>query len=185
MAVWALGINHNTAPLDLRGRFAFALDQIAPTLQGLRQALGESDAHRGVESAIISTCNRTEIYCAGNHAALDHTLDWLARSGGVSSGCVGCGGVSSGGLGCRGGTVHDSLLRVEASARVGAGSPVGRRSGAADMRLRSREYVPGDPRPRGSARAFAQGHLDGPVGRERLLGRFAHRGRGVAIPGGG
>ena len=40
MAVWALGINHTTAPLDLRGRFAFALDQIAPTLQGLRQSLG-------------------------------------------------------------------------------------------------------------------------------------------------
>ena len=30
MAVWALGINHTTAPLDLRGRFAFAIDQIAP-----------------------------------------------------------------------------------------------------------------------------------------------------------
>ena len=85
MAVWALGINHTTAPLDLRGRFAFALDQIAPTLQGLRQALGQNDVHRGVESAIISTCNRTEIYCAGNHAAMDHTLDWLAHSGGVSS----------------------------------------------------------------------------------------------------
>jgi glutamyl-tRNA reductase len=41
MAVWALGINHTTAPLDLRGRFAFALDQIAPTLQGLRQSLGQ------------------------------------------------------------------------------------------------------------------------------------------------
>ncbi len=85
MAVWALGINHTTAPLDLRGRFAFALDQIVPTLQGLRQALGQNDAHRGIESAIISTCNRTEIYCAGNHAAMDHTLDWLAHSGGVSS----------------------------------------------------------------------------------------------------
>ncbi len=85
MAVWALGINHTTAPLDLRGRFAFALDQIAPTLQGLRQSLGQSEAHRGVESAIISTCNRTEIYCAGDHAAMNHTLDWLAHSGGVSS----------------------------------------------------------------------------------------------------
>ena len=85
MAVWALGINHNTAPLDLRGRFAFALDQIAPTLHGLRQALGQNDAHRGVESAIISTCNRTEIYCAGDHAAMNYTLDWLAHSGGVSS----------------------------------------------------------------------------------------------------
>ena len=84
MAVWALGINHTTAPLDLRGRFAFALDQIAPTLQGLRQALNQSGSPRGVESAIISTCNRTEIYCAGEQAALDHTLGWLARSGGVS-----------------------------------------------------------------------------------------------------
>ena len=78
MAVWALGINHTTAPLDLRGRFAFALDQIAPTLQGLRAALA------GPEAAIISTCNRTEIYCAGNQQALDHTVDWLAHSGGVS-----------------------------------------------------------------------------------------------------
>ncbi|MCE1193958.1 MAG: glutamyl-tRNA reductase [Acidovorax sp.] len=85
MAVWALGINHTTAPLDLRGRFAFALDQIAPTLQGLRQSLAGSAArHPGVETAIISTCNRTEIYCAGAQPALDHTLGWLAQSGGVS-----------------------------------------------------------------------------------------------------
>lgn len=84
MAVWALGINHHTAPLDLRGRFAFALDQIAPTLQGLRQSLGGSGQHDGVETAILSTCNRTEIYCAANTPAIGHTLDWLARSGGVS-----------------------------------------------------------------------------------------------------
>ena len=45
MAVWALGINHNTAPLDLRGRFAFAIDQIAPTLHGLRQALTSATRH--------------------------------------------------------------------------------------------------------------------------------------------
>ena len=55
MAVWALGINHTTAPLDLRGKFAFALDQITPTLQGLRQSLGQSSRHNGVETAIIST----------------------------------------------------------------------------------------------------------------------------------
>jgi len=84
MAVWALGINHTTAPLDLRGRFAFALDQIAPTLQGLRQSLGHASRHPGVETAIISTCNRTEIYCAAEAPALDHTLGWLAQSGGVS-----------------------------------------------------------------------------------------------------
>ena len=60
MAVWALGINHTTAPLDLRGRFAFAIDQIAPTLQALRQTFA-----RQPEAALMSTCNRTEIYCAG------------------------------------------------------------------------------------------------------------------------
>ncbi|MBT9506060.1 glutamyl-tRNA reductase [Rhodoferax sp.] len=79
MAVWALGINHTTAPLDLRGRFAFAMDQIEPTLRGLRESLS-----RQPEAALISTCNRTEIYCAGDKPELEHTLDWLAHSGGVS-----------------------------------------------------------------------------------------------------
>ena len=40
MSVWALGLNHTTAPLDLRGRFAFAIDQIAPTLHSLRHSFG-------------------------------------------------------------------------------------------------------------------------------------------------
>ena len=88
MAVWALGINHNTAPLDLRGRFAFAIDQVEPTLASLRNALS------GPEAAIISTCNRTEIYCAlpsqlsqssqSTAEAMNHTVDWLAKSGGVA-----------------------------------------------------------------------------------------------------
>jgi len=79
MAVWALGINHTTAPLDLRGRFAFARDMIEPHLQGLRGSLAQSP-----EAAIVSTCNRTEIYCAGNTSDLEQTLAWLAQSGGVS-----------------------------------------------------------------------------------------------------
>ena len=79
MAVWALGINHTTAPLDLRGRFAYAIDQVEPTLKALRDALA-----RKPEAAILSTCNRTEIYCAGELGDIDHTLDWLAHSGGVS-----------------------------------------------------------------------------------------------------
>jgi glutamyl-tRNA reductase len=79
MAVWALGINHTTAPLDLRGRFAFAIDQVEPTLRGLRASMS-----RQPEAALISTCNRTEIYCAGETPELEHTLDWLAHSGGVA-----------------------------------------------------------------------------------------------------
>ncbi len=79
MAVWALGINHTTAPLDLRGRFAFAVDMIEPHLQGLRGSMPEAP-----EAAIVSTCNRTEIYCAGDASHLEHTLAWLAQSGWVS-----------------------------------------------------------------------------------------------------
>jgi len=79
MAVWALGINHTTAPLDLRGRLAFASEQIVPTLQGLRNAMT-----RPPEAAIVSTCNRTEIYCAGDKPEFEPALDWLAHSGGVS-----------------------------------------------------------------------------------------------------
>lgn len=79
MSVWALGLNHTTAPLDLRGRFAYALDQIEPTLRGLRESLA-----RQPEATLLSTCNRTEIYCAGDHNDLEHTLEWLAHNGGVS-----------------------------------------------------------------------------------------------------
>ena len=61
MAVWALGINHTTAPLDLRGRFAYAIDQIEPTLRSLRESLSHQP-----EAAILSTCNRTELYAADN-----------------------------------------------------------------------------------------------------------------------
>lgn len=69
----------------MRGRFAFALDQIAPTLQGLRASLSHAGrAHSGVETAILSTCNRTEIYCAADAPAMDHTMHWLANSGGVT-----------------------------------------------------------------------------------------------------
>ena len=80
MAVWALGLNHTTAPLDLRGRFAFAVEQMGPTLTTLRHSFAADS-----EVAILSTCNRTEIYCAGGEPQLQQTLAWLAQSGGVSA----------------------------------------------------------------------------------------------------
>ncbi len=79
MAVWALGINHHTAPLDLRGRFAFAIDRVPEVLTGLRQTIA-----RQPEATLLSTCNRTEIYGASDDNALEHTLTWLAHTGGVS-----------------------------------------------------------------------------------------------------
>jgi len=80
MAVWALGLNHTTAPLDLRGRFAFAVEQMGPTLSTLRDGFAPNS-----EVAILSTCNRTEIYCAGGEPQMQQTLAWLAQSGGVSA----------------------------------------------------------------------------------------------------
>jgi len=80
MAVWALGLNHNTAPLDLRGKFAFAIEHMPPVLSGLKSTIKSQG-----EVAILSTCNRTEIYCAANELALPETFQWLAHSGGVST----------------------------------------------------------------------------------------------------
>ena len=80
MSVFALGLNHNTAPLDLRGRFAFTLEQLAPSLTGLRQKLA------GPEAAILSTCNRTEVYVAAPSALVQPAIAWLADAGGVQAG---------------------------------------------------------------------------------------------------
>jgi glutamyl-tRNA reductase len=76
MAVWTLGLNHRTAPLDLRERFAFATEKLEHSLLGLRQSFA---SHK--EVAILSTCNRTEIYCAGDAVHLPQTLSWLAAKG--------------------------------------------------------------------------------------------------------
>jgi glutamyl-tRNA reductase len=74
MTLLAFGINHTTAPLALRERVAFAPEN-------LHGAMQEACAHAGLtEVAILSTCNRTEIYAAseGDAAAIrqwlvDHT----------------------------------------------------------------------------------------------------------------
>src|SRR3569832_1918292 len=56
MALIALGLNHVTAPLDLRERVAFAPELTA-------QALSDLTGQPGVnEALILSTCNRTELY---------------------------------------------------------------------------------------------------------------------------
>jgi glutamyl-tRNA reductase len=65
--------------LDLRGRFAFAIEQVGPVLDSLKHSFGSQ-----TEATILSTCNRTEIYCASQEIAMPQTLQWLAQSGGVS-----------------------------------------------------------------------------------------------------
>ncbi|MDC8783965.1 glutamyl-tRNA reductase [Roseateles koreensis] len=87
MSVFALGLNHNSAPLDLRGRFAFTLEQLAPTLLGFRQQMQPArplaGTLAGTEAAILSTCNRTELYVAGDTSMVQSAVDWLASIGGV------------------------------------------------------------------------------------------------------
>jgi glutamyl-tRNA reductase len=78
MSVFALGLNHTTAPLDLRGRFAFTPEQLAPTLLAFRERL-----QRVSEVAIVSTCNRTELYVGANPGLVSPAVDWLAGVGGV------------------------------------------------------------------------------------------------------
>jgi glutamyl-tRNA reductase len=83
MSVLALGLNHSTAPLDLRGRFAFPGDRLVPALQALRGRL-----QRAAEVAIVSTCNRTELFVGGPGAPTaelaGEALHWLAEAGAMA-----------------------------------------------------------------------------------------------------
>ena len=85
MSVFALGLNHTTAPLDLRGRFAFAPEQLPPVLRAFRDHLQRAMP----EAALVSTCNRTELYVAARPEAVRDlvtpAMDWLAEQGGVSA----------------------------------------------------------------------------------------------------
>ena len=84
MSVFALGLNHQSAPLDLRGRFAFTLEQLAPTLLTLRQRL-HAGAPAAPEAALLSTCNRTELYVAADRQLIQPAVEWLAGVGGVGA----------------------------------------------------------------------------------------------------
>jgi glutamyl-tRNA reductase len=70
MQLFTLGLNHQTAPVAMRERVAFQAER-------LRSALAELTLREPVrEAAILSTCNRTELYCAlGEPQA---ALEWLA-----------------------------------------------------------------------------------------------------------
>ena len=90
MTVLSLGLNHTTASVDLRGKFAFAVDQLNPVLRSLHDRFQSGARAQQPEVALLSTCNRTELYCAAHalghhHGNLLHAAaDWLAGVGGVS-----------------------------------------------------------------------------------------------------
>jgi len=72
MALVTLGINHRTAPIELRERVAFSADRMADAFAELKAFSGASEA------VILSTCNRTELYLAGDDDCAPSVLRWLA-----------------------------------------------------------------------------------------------------------
>ena len=71
MQLFALGINHHTAPLAVREQVAFQPERLPEALNDLMRAKPVREA------AILSTCNRTELYCAAEHPGA--AADWLAE----------------------------------------------------------------------------------------------------------
>ena len=71
MTIFALGLNHQTAPLPVRERVVFHVEK-------LFDALGELTRSKAVaEAAILSTCNRTELYLSAEQP--EAAAAWLAE----------------------------------------------------------------------------------------------------------
>lgn len=73
MALLALGINHKTAPVSVRERVAFTPEQLTDALSDARVSASLK------EVAILSTCNRTELYCTTELEGTRALLEWLGK----------------------------------------------------------------------------------------------------------
>ncbi|EGR4436828.1 glutamyl-tRNA reductase [Vibrio cholerae] len=72
MSLLAIGINHNTASVELREKVAFGPEKLSLALNQLSTS---SHVKGGV---ILSTCNRTEIYCDVRSASKNKVIEWLS-----------------------------------------------------------------------------------------------------------
>jgi glutamyl-tRNA reductase len=86
MQLLAVGLNHTTAPVSLREQLALAPDQLGKAVQAARSWFARqggtagATAASGNEAAILSTCNRTEMYAASDIAnPLDASAQFLAH----------------------------------------------------------------------------------------------------------
>lgn len=77
MALLVLGVNHRTASLTVRDRLAFAEERYGEALQHGRNTCGLN------ELAMLSTCNRTELYAAHDKVDSEALLQWLAGQAGL------------------------------------------------------------------------------------------------------
>ncbi|MDH5632062.1 MAG: glutamyl-tRNA reductase [Gammaproteobacteria bacterium] len=73
MQLLAFGINHKTAPVAIREQAAFAPDKLSEALRDIT-ASGVA-----AEATIVSTCNRTELYCRINNRQDKEIIDWFCR----------------------------------------------------------------------------------------------------------
>ncbi|MCL1068126.1 glutamyl-tRNA reductase [Shewanella olleyana] len=69
MSLVAIGINHKTATVDLREKVAFSPDKIHDAMKSLASRTSSGEA------VIVSTCNRTELYC--NNGSKADIIEWL------------------------------------------------------------------------------------------------------------
>lgn len=71
MKLFTLGVNHETAPVDIREKVSFSSD-------GIQHAISELKQKQLIQECIIlSTCNRTEIYGVYTDLGLDQIRNWL------------------------------------------------------------------------------------------------------------
>jgi glutamyl-tRNA reductase len=74
MQLYTVGINHTTAPIAIREKVAFDPDHLS-------QALLDLMTHKVSEAAILSTCNRSEIYANARDPKM--IIDWLCKYHGI------------------------------------------------------------------------------------------------------
>ncbi len=80
MHIAVLGLSYKTAKVEDRGRAAWTADQLPGALAGLRAVPGV------LEGAILSTCNRTEIYAVLERInSRDALLEFWSRQKGVAA----------------------------------------------------------------------------------------------------
>lgn len=77
MSLVAIGLNHHTAPLAIREKLAFPAEQLPAALAAV---IGAEAAR---EAAIVSTCNRTELYASTPDA--EGLVRWLAQHRGLTA----------------------------------------------------------------------------------------------------
>ncbi len=82
MALIAYGINHATAPIDVREKVSFGNETVSDALSELKHQVGVHEA------AILSTCNRTEIYCSLDQEKHNSPIDWLHNFHGMQPGLL-------------------------------------------------------------------------------------------------